>query len=60
MIKEASVTVMVSDMKRAIKFYVEIVGLNLKANWGDEFAQIKAPGDPDGNPLYLSQTSGWD
>jgi catechol 2,3-dioxygenase-like lactoylglutathione lyase family enzyme len=35
---------MVSDMKRAIKFYVETIGLELKANWGDEFAQIKAPG----------------
>ncbi|MDA4128209.1 MAG: VOC family protein [Thaumarchaeota archaeon] len=117
MIKEANVTVIVTDMKRAIEFYVQVLGLELVSNWGNEFAQIKAPGviialhpapddsprtrgdnlsiglgvddlkasmtalenkgvrftrvvedrpvklaffaDPDGNPLYLSQTTGW-
>jgi len=44
MIKEANVTVMVSDMKKAVKFYTETLGLEVKAQWGDEFAQLKAPG----------------
>jgi catechol 2,3-dioxygenase-like lactoylglutathione lyase family enzyme len=43
-IKEANVTVMVSDMKRAISFYVDVVGLELKANYGDQFAQVAGPG----------------
>jgi len=34
-IKEANVTVMVADMKRAINFYVAVLGLELKANYGD-------------------------
>jgi len=34
-IKEANVTVMVTDMKRAIHFYVDVLGLELKANYGD-------------------------
>jgi catechol 2,3-dioxygenase-like lactoylglutathione lyase family enzyme len=43
-IKEANVTVMVTDMKRAIRFYVDVVGLELKANHGDQFAQVASPG----------------
>jgi catechol 2,3-dioxygenase-like lactoylglutathione lyase family enzyme len=43
-IKEANVTVMVSDMKRAIRFYVDVLGLELKANYGDQFAQVACPG----------------
>jgi catechol 2,3-dioxygenase-like lactoylglutathione lyase family enzyme len=31
-ITEANVTVMVTDMKRAIRFYVDVVGLELKAS----------------------------
>ena len=117
-IKEANVTVMVADMKRAIHFYVEVLGLELKANYGDQYAQVASPGvmiglhpitkddssatasgnvsvgfgvdsltaamadlkakgvtfsrvvedrptklafftDPDGNPLYLSETARW-
>ena len=117
-IEEANVTVMVSDMKRAVKFYKEDLGLKVKAQWGEEFAQLSAPGatialhpavkggakpgnseslsigfavdsldktmkdlkakgvafsrvtddgpvklafftDPDGNPLYLSETARW-
>jgi catechol 2,3-dioxygenase-like lactoylglutathione lyase family enzyme len=112
------VTVMVTDMKRAIRFYVEVLGLELKANYGDQYAQVASPGvmiglhpmtqgdsqpskpgnisvgfgvesleagmadlkakgvtfsrvvedrptklafftDPDGNPLYLSETASW-
>ncbi len=117
-IKDANVTVMVTDMTRAIKFYVDVLGLVLKANYGDQYAQVASPGvliglhprpkgespsgnseaisigfgvddlaeamadlkakgvafsrvvedrptklafftDPDGNPLYLSQTARW-
>jgi catechol 2,3-dioxygenase-like lactoylglutathione lyase family enzyme len=43
-IKEANVTVMVSDMKRAIHFYVDVLGLELKANYGDQYAQVASPG----------------
>jgi catechol 2,3-dioxygenase-like lactoylglutathione lyase family enzyme len=31
-------------MKRAIGFYTETLGLKLKANYGDQFAQVEAPG----------------
>lgn len=44
MFKEANVTLMVSDMKEAVKFYKETLGLEVKAQWGDEFAQLTAPG----------------
>ncbi|HEV2389757.1 MAG TPA: VOC family protein [Nitrososphaerales archaeon] len=43
-IKEANVTVMVADMKKAIRFYVEVLGLELKANYGDHYAQVASPG----------------
>lgn len=43
-INEANVTVTVTDMKRAIQFYVEVLGLELKANYGDRYAQVAAPG----------------
>jgi catechol 2,3-dioxygenase-like lactoylglutathione lyase family enzyme len=43
-ITEANVTVMVTDMKRAIRFYVDVVGLELKANYGDHYAQVSSPG----------------
>jgi catechol 2,3-dioxygenase-like lactoylglutathione lyase family enzyme len=118
MITEANVTVMVSDINRSIKFYVETLGLKLKSRYGDQFAEVECPGltialhpafergprpgnseslslgfgvadidgevaklkgdgvsfsrvskdgpvtlaffkDPDGNPLYLSQTQKW-
>jgi catechol 2,3-dioxygenase-like lactoylglutathione lyase family enzyme len=116
-IEEANVTVMVADMKRAIHFYVDVLGLEMKANYGDQYAQVASPGvliglhpmnkgsskagsgnvsvgfeveslaasvaelkakgvtfqrvvddrptklafftDPDGNPLYLSETARW-
>ena len=118
MIKEANVTVMISDMNQSIQFYVEKLGLTLKSRYGDQFAEVACPGltialhpatehgprpgnseslsvgfgvesideamadlkdkgvtigrvsndgpvklaffkDPDGNPLYLSQTQKW-
>jgi catechol 2,3-dioxygenase-like lactoylglutathione lyase family enzyme len=44
MIKEANMTLMVSNIERSIRFYTEVLGLKLKARYGDQFAQIEAPG----------------
>jgi catechol 2,3-dioxygenase-like lactoylglutathione lyase family enzyme len=44
MFKDANVTVMVSNMDRAVNFYVETLGLKLKSRYGDYFAQVEAPG----------------
>ena len=38
-----NVTVMVSDFDRAVRFYTETVGLNLKARYGNNWADISAP-----------------
>ena len=35
---------MVTDMKGAIRFYVEVLGLELEANYGDQYAQVASPG----------------
>jgi catechol 2,3-dioxygenase-like lactoylglutathione lyase family enzyme len=43
-IKDANVTIMVTDMKRSIRFYVEVLGLELKANYADQYAQVASPG----------------
>src|SRR5579863_1756080 len=43
-IKDANVTIMVADMKRSIRFYVEVLGLELKANYGDQYAEVASPG----------------
>ena len=40
----AIVTVMVSDMGRALRFYVEALGLKEVARYGDNWAEIAAPG----------------
>jgi len=117
-IKEANVTVMISEMDRSVRFYVDTLGLKLKSRHADQFAEVECPGltialhpvfehgprpgnseslsvgfgvedidiemanlkgkgvsfgrvsndgpvklaffkDPDGNPLYLSQTQKW-
>lgn len=42
-IKEANVTINVSDMDKSISFY-ESIGLTLKNRWGDHYAQFSAPG----------------
>lgn len=44
MIKEANVTLMVRDIERAVRFYTDVLGLRLKARYGDQFAQVEAPG----------------
>jgi catechol 2,3-dioxygenase-like lactoylglutathione lyase family enzyme len=42
MIRGANVT-LVGDMERAVRFYTAVLGLRLKARYGDHFAEIEAP-----------------
>jgi catechol 2,3-dioxygenase-like lactoylglutathione lyase family enzyme len=44
MFKSANVTVMVTDLQRAVLFYTGTLGLELKAQYGEEFAEVAAPG----------------
>jgi catechol 2,3-dioxygenase-like lactoylglutathione lyase family enzyme len=44
MYSESQVTLMVPDMDAAVRFYVDTLGLRLKARYGNEFAVIEAPG----------------
>lgn len=44
MIKEANVTVIVSDLNRAIKFYTETLGLKLVNQIQNQWAEIQSPG----------------
>lgn len=44
MYKHASVTLMVSDFDRAVRFYTETLGLPLKGRYENEFAEVEAPG----------------
>ncbi len=44
MFKQANVTLRVSDMKRAIAFYRDVLGMKVAAEYGGEFAEIEAPG----------------
>lgn len=44
MFQNGNVTVMVSDLKRAIQFYVETLGLKLQYEAPGYWAQIEAPG----------------
>jgi predicted enzyme related to lactoylglutathione lyase len=44
MYQGSNVTVMVSDMNRAVRFYTEALGLTLKARFGDGWAEVQAPG----------------
>ena len=41
---DSNVTVMVSDMDRAIKFYTETLSLKLGKRYGSEWAEIQGPG----------------
>ena len=43
-IQDCNVTVMVSNMDNAIKFYSETLGFKLKARYGDHWADIEGPG----------------
>jgi len=42
-ITTSNVTVMVTDMDRAIDFY-KAIGLQLKQRWNNHYAQVSAPG----------------
>ncbi|MFD0712703.1 VOC family protein [Paenibacillus sp. GCM10027626] len=44
MFKSGNVTVMVGDLKKAVKFYVETLGLKLQHEMDGHFAQVEAPG----------------
>jgi len=39
-----NVTLMVSDFNRAVSFYTDTLGLTLKARYGDDWAEVQAPG----------------
>ncbi|MBI1767522.1 MAG: VOC family protein [Bacteroidetes bacterium] len=39
-----NVTVMVSDMDTAVKFYTETLGLKLRNRYGDHWADVDGPG----------------
>ncbi len=43
-VKNSSITVMVSDFSKSIDFYTNTLGLTLKARYGDNYAEITAPG----------------
>ena len=42
-IKETNVTIMVTDMDKAVGFY-ESIGLTLKQRWDNHYAMVTAPG----------------
>jgi predicted enzyme related to lactoylglutathione lyase len=42
--KGITITVMVSDMDRAVAFYTQTLGLPLHQRYGDHYAEIQAPG----------------
>jgi len=44
MYKGGNVTLMVADMDRAVGFYVEKLGLELKVRYDNEWAEVAAPG----------------
>lgn len=48
MITGGNATVYVSDMDRAVTFYVETLGLTLEQRWGNHWAAIRA-----GQSLYI-------
>jgi catechol 2,3-dioxygenase-like lactoylglutathione lyase family enzyme len=43
-ITSANVTLMVSDFSRAVSFYTDTLGLTLKTRYGDDWAEVQAPG----------------
>ncbi|UQZ85379.1 Glyoxalase-like domain protein [Paenibacillus konkukensis] len=64
MFKSGNVTVMVTDLKNAVKFYVEALGLKLQHEMDGHFAQVEAPGltigllHPSGDQGVKPGTSG--
>jgi catechol 2,3-dioxygenase-like lactoylglutathione lyase family enzyme len=44
LIKGAKVTVMVASVERAVRFYTRALGLALRYQRGEEYAEVEAPG----------------
>lgn len=44
MYKSSNLTLMVSNLEQAIQFYVEKLGLTLKSQQGEHWAEVQAPG----------------
>jgi catechol 2,3-dioxygenase-like lactoylglutathione lyase family enzyme len=44
MYKTGNVTLMVSDMDRAVAFYIQKLGLELKVRYGNDWAEVVGPG----------------
>jgi catechol 2,3-dioxygenase-like lactoylglutathione lyase family enzyme len=44
MYTSANVTLMVADFNRAVGFYTDTLGLRLKVRYGDDWAEVEAPG----------------
>ena len=43
-IKQGNVTIMVTNMDRALAFYTEALGFSLKERYQNEWAEVSAPG----------------
>ena len=43
-IKKGNVTLMVTNMDRALKFYTEVLGFSLKERYENNWAEVEAPG----------------
>ena len=43
-IKSGNITVMVSDFDRAVRFYTETLGMNLRSRYESEWAEVEAGG----------------
>src|SRR6516225_7888888 len=44
MFRSANVTLFVADFDRSVRFYVEALGLSLRARHGSSWAEVEAPG----------------
>jgi len=44
MFRESNVTVLVSDMQRALAFYRDVLGLAFVRGFGDHWQEVEAPG----------------
>jgi len=44
MLKEANVTIMVSNLEEVVQFYTDTLGLELKSRYGNQFAQVLCQG----------------
>lgn len=57
-IKESTLTLMIKDLERSIAFY-QSIGFTLSNRWGNQYAQLKAPGMVIGlHPSSLQQITG--